>query len=274
VELGLIVGPGGINIPAERAYDHVFGYTIINDVSARDVQRRHGGQWFKGKSLDGACPMGPWIVTRDELGRAANLRITLRVNGVTKQDSNTKLLIFDIPAMVSGLSAGLTLEPGDVIATGTPEGVGFARNPRFLRPVTWWSARSRIGVLRNPVGEAAQGGRSDGGLAAAHSNQPPRAPAPAPGPRSPPRDVFVGVSGSFILSSTRSPSTVKGACVLHHADVRRACQEGVDLEGGVGAARVPGAQGHQRACPPHCAGLSCGAQDGAVIGVGPPSGMT
>jgi 2-keto-4-pentenoate hydratase/2-oxohepta-3-ene-1,7-dioic acid hydratase in catechol pathway len=154
VELALVIGPGGVNIPAERAYDHVFGYTIVNDVSAREVQRRHGQQWFKGKSLDGSCPMGPWIVTRDELGKANNLHITLRVNGVTKQDSNTKMLIFDIPAMVAGLSAGLTLEAGDVIATGTPEGVGSARNPpEFLKAGDVVECEIEgIGVLRNTVG--------------------------------------------------------------------------------------------------------------------------
>jgi 2-keto-4-pentenoate hydratase/2-oxohepta-3-ene-1,7-dioic acid hydratase in catechol pathway len=154
VELALVIGPGGVNIPAARAYDHVFGYTIVNDISAREVQRRHGQQWFKGKSLDGSCPMGPWIVTRDELGKADSLRITLRVNGVTKQDSNTSKLIFDIPAMVSGLSAGLTLEAGDVIATGTPEGVGFARNPpEFLKAGDVVECEIEgIGVLRNTVG--------------------------------------------------------------------------------------------------------------------------
>jgi 2-keto-4-pentenoate hydratase/2-oxohepta-3-ene-1,7-dioic acid hydratase in catechol pathway len=154
VELALVIGPGGINIPAERAYDHVFGYTIINDVSAREVQRRHGQQWFKGKSLDGTCPMGPWIVTRDELGTADNLTIECRVNGTVKQHSNTGKMIFTIPEMISGLSAGLTLEPGDVIATGTPEGVGFARNPpEFLKTGDVVECEIEgIGVLRNPVG--------------------------------------------------------------------------------------------------------------------------
>jgi 2-keto-4-pentenoate hydratase/2-oxohepta-3-ene-1,7-dioic acid hydratase in catechol pathway len=97
VELGLIISAGGINIPAEEAYEHVVGYTIINDVSAREVQRRHGQQWFKGKSLDGTCPMGPWIVTRDELGRADDLQLECRVNGVMKQRSRTSLMIFTFP---------------------------------------------------------------------------------------------------------------------------------------------------------------------------------
>ena len=154
VELGVIVGPGGTNIPAERAYDHVFGYTIINDVSAREVQRRHGQQWFKGKSLDGSCPMGPWIVTKDELGEAVGLRLQCRVNGEVKQNSTTDKMIFTIPDIISGLSAGLTLEPGDVIATGTPEGVGFARNPpEFLKAGDVVECEIEgIGVLRNTVG--------------------------------------------------------------------------------------------------------------------------
>ncbi|MGD9893187.1 MAG: fumarylacetoacetate hydrolase family protein [Dehalococcoidia bacterium] len=154
VELGLVIGRGGINIPAERAYDHIFGYTIINDVSAREVQRRHGQQWFKGKSLDGTCPLGPWIVTRDELGKADNLDLSCRVNGVVKQHSNTSKLIFTIPDIISGLSAGLTIEPGDLIATGTPEGVGFARNPpEFLKAGDIVECEIQgIGVLSNPVG--------------------------------------------------------------------------------------------------------------------------
>ena len=154
VELGVIVGSGGTNIPAERAYDHVFGYTIINDVSAREVQRRHGQQWFKGKSLDGTCPIGPWLVTRDELGEATDLHLECRVNGVVKQSSTTALMIFNIRDIISGLSAGMTLEPGDLIATGTPEGVGFARNPpEFLKAGDVVECEIEgIGVLRNPVG--------------------------------------------------------------------------------------------------------------------------
>lgn len=154
VELGLIIGRVGINISEERAYDHIFGYTVLNDVSAREVQRRHGQQWFKGKSLDGTCPMGPWIVTRDELGRADTLHLECRVNGEVKQSSDTSKLIFTIPEIIAGLSAGITLEPGDVIATGTPEGVGFARNPpEFLKAGDVVECEIEgIGVLRNPVG--------------------------------------------------------------------------------------------------------------------------
>lgn len=154
VELALIIDRPGINITEERAYDHIFGYTVLNDVSAREVQRRHGQQWFKGKSLDGTCPMGPWIVTRDELGRADTLHLECRVNGEVKQSSDTSKLIFTIPEIIAGLSAGITLEPGDVIATGTPEGVGFARNPpEFLKAGDVVECEIEgIGVLRNPVG--------------------------------------------------------------------------------------------------------------------------
>lgn len=151
VELGVIIGTGGIDIPVDIAFEHVFGYTIINDVSAREVQRRHGQQWFKGKSLDGSCPIGPWIVTRDEFPVPPDLRLTCRVNGVTKQDSRTTMMIFDIPTMIAGLSAGLTLEPGDIIASGTPEGVGFARTPpEALKPGDLVECEIEgIGILRN-----------------------------------------------------------------------------------------------------------------------------
>ncbi|HZQ38756.1 MAG TPA: fumarylacetoacetate hydrolase family protein, partial [Dehalococcoidia bacterium] len=128
VELGVILGTGGRNILEERALDHVFGYTVINDVTARDLQNRHL-QWHLGKSFDGSCPMGPWIVTADDLPDPHTLRISLRVNGVTKQDSNTSYMAFRIPRIVKEVSAGLRLEPGDVILTGTPSGVGFARKP-------------------------------------------------------------------------------------------------------------------------------------------------
>jgi len=135
VELAVVIGRAGTNIPKAAAMDHVFGYTVLNDVSARDVQSGHGGQFFKGKSLDGACPMGPWIVTADELTDPHRLRLTSRVNGVVKQDASTAEFIFDIPTVIEWLSLGLTLLPGDVIATGTPSGVGFARTPpEFLQP--------------------------------------------------------------------------------------------------------------------------------------------
>ena len=153
VELGLVVGTGGKDITEADAMRHVFGYTVINDVSIRDVQRRHGNQWHKGKSFDGTCPMGPWIVTADEID-PENLRVTCRVNGVTKQDSSTKFLFFKLPRLIAELSAGMTLEPGDILSTGTPQGVGYARTPpEFLRPGDLLETEIEgIGILRNPVG--------------------------------------------------------------------------------------------------------------------------
>jgi 2-keto-4-pentenoate hydratase/2-oxohepta-3-ene-1,7-dioic acid hydratase in catechol pathway len=132
---------------------HIFGYTVINDVSARDIQRRHN-QWFKGKSLDGSCPMGPWIVTADIVKDPDNLRLRTRVNGDVKQDSNTKYLYFKLPRVVAELSLGLTLEPGDIIATGTPSGVGYARTPpEFLKPGDVLETEiEEIGLLRNRIG--------------------------------------------------------------------------------------------------------------------------
>jgi 2-keto-4-pentenoate hydratase/2-oxohepta-3-ene-1,7-dioic acid hydratase in catechol pathway len=132
-ELTLVIGKGGRDIPAERAYDHIWGYTIINDVTARDRQRNHK-QWFMGKALDTFCPMGPWITTADEVD-PENLDVKCWVNGELRQNANTRDLIFDIPALVATISAGLTLEPGDLIATGTPAGVGLGFNPpKFLKP--------------------------------------------------------------------------------------------------------------------------------------------
>jgi 2-keto-4-pentenoate hydratase/2-oxohepta-3-ene-1,7-dioic acid hydratase in catechol pathway len=133
VELGVVIGVGGRHIAEEHALTHVFGYTVINDLSARDLQFRHK-QFFLGKSLDGACPMGPWIVTADEITDPQNLALRCRVNGVLKQDATTRDMIFSVARTISILSQGMTLEPGDVIATGTPSGVGFARTPpEFLK---------------------------------------------------------------------------------------------------------------------------------------------
>jgi 2-keto-4-pentenoate hydratase/2-oxohepta-3-ene-1,7-dioic acid hydratase in catechol pathway len=153
VELGVIIGKTGKNISEADAMSHIYGYTVINDVSWRDLQRRHGGQWHKGKSLDGTCPMGPWIVTADGID-PNNLRVTCRVNGVTKQDSNTKFLYFKLPRLIAELSAGMTLEAGDIISTGTPEGVGFARTPpEFMKSGDLLETEIEgIGVLRNPIG--------------------------------------------------------------------------------------------------------------------------
>jgi 2-keto-4-pentenoate hydratase/2-oxohepta-3-ene-1,7-dioic acid hydratase in catechol pathway len=151
VELGVVVGRSGVNISRERALDHVFGYTVVNDVTARDIQRGWGGQFFKGKSLDGSCPSGPWVVTRDEVADPQCLRLLLRVNGVVKQDANTADMIYPVDALISWLSIGMTLLPGSLIATGTPEGVGFARQPpEFLRPGDLVEAEVEgIGTLSN-----------------------------------------------------------------------------------------------------------------------------
>jgi 2-keto-4-pentenoate hydratase/2-oxohepta-3-ene-1,7-dioic acid hydratase in catechol pathway len=154
VELGMIIGKGGINIGEADAMKHVYGYTVINDVSAREVQRRHGQQWFKGKSLDGTCPMGPWIVTADAVPDPNNLRLASRVNGDTKQDSNTSHLYFKLPRIIAELSAGLTLEAGDIISTGTPPGVGHARTPpEFMKAGDMLETEVYgVGLLRNRIG--------------------------------------------------------------------------------------------------------------------------
>lgn len=152
VELAVIVGRPGHDISEADAMQHVFGYTCANDVSVRDVQRRHGGQWFKGKNFDTHLPMGPWIVTADELDASA-LRVQTRVNGVTKQDSNTRFMVFKIPRLVSEFSVGCRLEAGDIMITGTPEGVGFARKPpEFMKIGDVVEVEiEKIGVLRNTV---------------------------------------------------------------------------------------------------------------------------
>ncbi|CAN5350905.1 fumarylacetoacetate hydrolase family protein [soil metagenome] len=126
-ELGVIIGKGGRGISKAEALDHVFGYTIINDMTARDLQSKHR-QWFIGKSMDTFCPMGPWLVTSDEVD-PANMDLKCWVNGELRQSANTSDLIFDIPTLIETLSAGLTLRAGDVIATGTPAGVGIGFTP-------------------------------------------------------------------------------------------------------------------------------------------------
>ena len=150
VELGVIIGKGGKSIAEENALDHIFGYTVVNDISARNVQRAHGGQWFKGKSFDGTCPMGPYLVTKEEVDHN-NLQLTCHVNGVLKQNSNTKYMYFKIPRLVAELSRGMTLEPGDIISTGTPEGVGFARTPpEYLQPGDVLETEiTGVGYMRN-----------------------------------------------------------------------------------------------------------------------------
>ncbi|MEM1130704.1 MAG: fumarylacetoacetate hydrolase family protein [Pseudomonadota bacterium] len=153
VELAVVIGKPGRNIPKDKALEHVFGYTILNDVTARDVQRRHGGQYFKGKALDGSCPIGPWIVTADEISDPHNLSIRLSVNDEMRQDGKTSDMIFDIPTLIASLSEGLTLEPGDIIGTGTPSGVGYAMEPpQFLKDGDVVVCEIEdIGRLRNTV---------------------------------------------------------------------------------------------------------------------------
>lgn len=152
VELAIVIGRAGVNIPREQALEHVFGYTIVNDITARNLQARHG-QWFKGKSLDTTCPMGPVVVHRSAIADANNLAISLTVNGELRQQDNTRDMIFDVAAVIEQLSAGLTLQPGDVIATGTPKGVGFALNPpRCLQVGDVVSATvEHIGTLTNQI---------------------------------------------------------------------------------------------------------------------------
>lgn len=152
VELGIVIGRGGRDISAVKALEHVFGFTIVNDVSARNLQRKHG-QWFKGKGLDTTCPIGPVVVHKSAIADANNLAIALTVNGEARQSDNTRDMIFNVQRIVAELSAGLTLEPGDVIATGTPKGVGFAmKPPRCLNAGDVMVARIEgIGELRNQV---------------------------------------------------------------------------------------------------------------------------
>lgn len=151
VELVIVIGVGGHDIPKEKALDHVFGWTIGNDVTGRDLQRRYG-QWFKGKSLDRSCPMGPWIVPADELD-GLNTGIRLFLNGEKRQDSHTSKMIFDVKDIISQLSLGFTLKPGDVILSGTPEGVGYAMQPpQTMKPGDVMVCEiDGIGQLRNAV---------------------------------------------------------------------------------------------------------------------------
>jgi 2-keto-4-pentenoate hydratase/2-oxohepta-3-ene-1,7-dioic acid hydratase in catechol pathway len=153
VELGVVIGRRGANIKRQDAAGHIFGYTVLNDVTARDIQNGWGGQWFKGKSLDGSCPCGPWVLTRDEVADVQSLHLQLRINGEVKQDANTRDMIYPVDAIIEWLSVGMTLLPGMLIATGTPEGVGFARTPpEFLQPGDVMESEIEgIGKLRNAV---------------------------------------------------------------------------------------------------------------------------
>lgn len=130
VELAFIVAKPGRDIKADQAGDFILGYMVLNDVTARDLQREHG-QWFKGKSLDTTCPIGPWIVTADEFDINADHRIWLKVNGEIRQDSLTTDMVFNCASILESLSAGLTLEPGDIVTTGTPSGVGLGLDPQI-----------------------------------------------------------------------------------------------------------------------------------------------
>jgi 2-keto-4-pentenoate hydratase/2-oxohepta-3-ene-1,7-dioic acid hydratase in catechol pathway len=154
-ELGVVIGHGGRNITRENAMGHIFGYTCFNDVTARDIQNDHI-QWFRGKSLDGTCPFGPWIITADEVPDPHNLKIECRVNGEVKQSSNTSLLINDIPSIIYWLTRGLTIETGDLISTGTPAGVGHGRiPPEYLKPGDIVEVEVEgVGLLRNQVVDA------------------------------------------------------------------------------------------------------------------------
>ena len=153
-ELAIVIGKTCLNATRENALDHVLGYTVANDVSARDWQKDWGGsQWCRGKSFDTFAPMGPWIVTRDEIPDPDALRITTRVNNETLQDSNTSDMIFDVPALIEFLSGNTTLAVGTVILTGTPSGVGLGRAPhRWLREGDSVEVEiEKIGILSNPV---------------------------------------------------------------------------------------------------------------------------
>ncbi len=151
-ELTVVIGPGGRGIAKKHAFDHVYGYTIINDATARTLQSQHK-QWFLGKSLDGYCPMGPCIVTADEVRDVTKLQLVTRVNGEVRQNAPVSQLIFDIPTLIETLSRVMTLEPGDLIATGTCAGVGIGFNPpRFLQKGDHVAITIEpIGTLQNPV---------------------------------------------------------------------------------------------------------------------------
>lgn len=153
-ELAIVIGKRGKNIPEKQAIDYVFGYTIVNDITARDLQSRHK-QFFIGKSLDETCPMGPFLVSKDEIPHPHKLSIVTKVNDEIRQDGNTADMIFSIEEIISTLSKGMTLEPGDVIATGTPAGVGKGFNPpKFLKKGDKIKVSVQgIGTLTNEIGE-------------------------------------------------------------------------------------------------------------------------
>lgn len=153
VEIALVIGKAGRSISESEAHRHIFGYCVANDISQRDVQRIHGGQWMKGKSADDSTPMGPWITTPDEIPDVADLRIQCDLNGVRMQDGSTGAIVFSFAVLIAELSRGMTLHPGDVILTGTPSGVGNARDPQvFLTDGDLLVSRATgLGELRNRV---------------------------------------------------------------------------------------------------------------------------
>lgn len=152
VELAVVIGKTCRNVSKAQAYDQIFGYMIVNDVTSRHLQARHK-QWFLGKNLDGFCPMGPWLVTADAIGDVTNLRVTAQINGELRQDALVRDLIFDIPTLIETITSVMTLLPGDIIATGTPAGVGIGFTPpKFLQPGDHMRLEiSGLGVLENKV---------------------------------------------------------------------------------------------------------------------------
>ncbi|MFF5777607.1 fumarylacetoacetate hydrolase family protein [Streptomyces virginiae] len=153
-ELAVVIGRPAFRVSEEEAYEHIFGFSILNDISARD--QRRSGQWFFSKGQDSYAPFGPVVVTRDDIRDPMNLDLSLRVNGVTKQKSNTRHMLFPIARLIADISSGMTLEPGDVIATGSPSGVGAGMvPPEYLRPGDTVEATVEgIGTLTNPVVDA------------------------------------------------------------------------------------------------------------------------
>ena len=153
VELAILIGKGGANIKRGQSLDHVFGFTVLNDVTARDIQSTWGGQYFKGKSLDRSCPTGPWVVTKDEIEDPQALNLLLRINDTVKQEGNTSDMIYPVDAIIEWVSRGMTLLPGSIIASGTPDGVGFARTPpEYLKPGDVMESEVQgIGRLRNRI---------------------------------------------------------------------------------------------------------------------------
>ena len=152
-EVALVIGRDGRSIPEERAWEHVFGLCVANDVSQRDLQRAHGGQWLKGKSIDATMPLGPWITTRDEIADPYDLRIVCELNGEIMQDASTAQVAFGFERLIAELSRGMTLRAGDIVLTGTPSGIGNARDPQvFLNDGdTVVTKVSGLGELRNDV---------------------------------------------------------------------------------------------------------------------------